>query len=160
MSPAPRSGSACRSPRCPQRSSVAGRVLMRRGHPAAAAFGLEVWLAHPHVLVSGQGATRGALDEALARLGRSRRVGVVVPSFLLVPPLLAGSDLIALLPGRTLPADPQGRFVDFAPPIPVPGFPLHLAWHARRDRDVAVRHVAALVQAVLAEGGDKPGGHR
>ncbi|MDP3415257.1 LysR substrate-binding domain-containing protein [Falsiroseomonas sp.] len=133
---------------------------MRRGHPAAAAFGLEVWLAHPHVLVSGQGATRGALDEALARLGRSRRVGVVVPSFLLVPPLLAGSDLIALLPGRTLPADPQGRFVDFAPPIQVPGFPLHLAWHARRDGDVAVRHVAALVQAVLAEGGDKPGGHR
>ncbi|NKE47845.1 LysR family transcriptional regulator [Roseomonas frigidaquae] len=126
------------------------RVLMRRDHPAAASFGLEPWLAHPHVLVSGQGATRGALDEALAKLGRARRVGLVVPSFLLVPPLVAASDLIALLPSRTLPEDPEGRFLHFAPPIPVPGFPLHLAWHARRDRDLAVRHVAALVQAVLA----------
>ena len=31
-------------------------VAMRRGHPAAARFGLDQWLAFPHVVVSGRGA--------------------------------------------------------------------------------------------------------
>lgn len=126
-------------------------VAMRARHPAAADFGLDSWLAYPHVLVSGRGATYGPLDEALSGLGRKRRIGLVVPSFLLVPPLLLGSDLIALLPGRALPADAEGRFVAFEPPVPVAGFPLHLAWHRRSDRDIAVQHVARLIEAALGE---------
>lgn len=123
-------------------------VLMRHGHPAARRFDLDRWLAYPHILVSGRGDTRGALDDALAREGRSRRVGLVVPSFLMVPPLVAGSDLIAMLPSRCLPAGPGFAVRD--PPIPVEGFPLHLAWHVRRDRDPAVRHVAGLIEDLLA----------
>lgn len=124
-------------------------VAMRRGHPAAESFDLDRWLTYRHILISGRGETYGALDEALAALGRSRRIGLVVPSFLLVPPLLLGSDLIALLPSRTLPADAGEHFVTFEPPIPVAGFPLHAAWHRRNDRDPAVQYVARLVEAVL-----------
>ncbi|OQM76970.1 LysR family transcriptional regulator [Manganibacter manganicus] len=127
-------------------------VAMRRNHPAAADFDLESWLAFPHVLVSGRGQIRGALDEALAVLGRARRVGMVVPSFLIVPPLLEASDLIALLPSRCIPADAAGRFAVFEPPIAVEGFPLHLAWHARRDRDAGVQHVAGNLRALLSSG--------
>ncbi len=126
-------------------------VLMRRGHPAARRFDLERWLAFPHVVVSGRGDTRGALDDVLARQGRTRRVGLVVPSFLMVPPLVAGSDLIAMLPSRCLPAAARRDFVVRDPPIPVDGFPLHLAWHVRRDRDPAVRHVAGLIEALLKD---------
>lgn len=122
-------------------------VVMRQNHPAAAGFGLEGWLAWPHVLVSASGATRGAVDEALARRGLARRVGVVVPSFLMVPPLLAGSSLIAMLPSRCLPAGPG--WAVYPPPLPVEGFPLHLAWHRRREGDAGVRHVAALLRDVL-----------
>jgi hypothetical protein len=35
--------------------------------------------------------------------------------------------------------------VSFAPPFPVSGFPMHLAWHRRRDRDAALQHVAAIL---------------
>ncbi|MGE7472934.1 LysR substrate-binding domain-containing protein [Bosea sp. NPDC003192] len=126
-------------------------VAMRRDHRAAAGFDLDRWLAFPHVLVSGRGETHGPLDEALARLGRKRHIGLVVPSFLSVPPLLLASDLIALLPSRTLPPDETGRFVTFEPPVAVEGFPLHLAWHRRSERDPAVRHVAGLIEAVLGE---------
>lgn len=126
-------------------------VAMRGDHPAQDRFDLDCWLAFPHVLVSGRGETHGPLDEALARLGRKRHIGLVVPSFLSVPPLLLASDLIALLPSRTLPPEEADRFAIFEPPVAVEGFPLHLAWHRRSESDPAVQHVARLVEAVLGE---------
>jgi len=123
-------------------------VVLRRGHPALDGFDLERWLAHPHVLVSTRGDMRGALDEALARLGRTRRVGCVVPHFLLVPPLLLGTDLIALLPRGAIAEGMREGLVVLEPPVAVEGFPVHLAWHRRREGDPAVRHVAATLRAV------------
>ncbi|UPA23211.1 LysR family transcriptional regulator [Shinella oryzae] len=125
-------------------------VAMRRDHPAAADFTLERWLAYPHVLVSGRGDTRSGLDDQLAALGRSRRIGIVVPSFLMVPPLLEDSDLLAMMPAHTVPAGAADNLHIAAPPLPVEGFPLHIAWHRRRDTDRAVRHVADIVRDVFA----------
>jgi DNA-binding transcriptional LysR family regulator len=122
-------------------------VTMRRGHPAAEAFDLDRWLAYPHVVVSGRGATATPLDTALAERGLARRVGVVVPSFLMVPPLLAGSDLIALLPSRCIP--PDSNLTVHPPPMPVDGFRLDLAWHDRRSRDPVVMHVAEAMALAL-----------
>ena len=124
-------------------------VAMRPGHPAARRFCLQSWLDHPHVVVSGNGSTATALDAALAARGLSRRVGAVVPSFVMVPPLLSGSDLIALLPSRCVPPDNGAELATFAPPVPVDGFRLELAWHARRDGDPILRHVADEVRALL-----------
>lgn len=125
-------------------------VAMRRGHPAAEGFDLQRWLAFPHVLVSSSGETHGDLDEALSRLERRRRVGMVVSSFLMVPPLLRASDLIAMLPSRCV--TPVDELVVFPPPIPVEGFPLHVGWHVRHDGDLAVRHVADVIARLLAAG--------
>lgn len=125
-------------------------VAMRRDHPAGEAFDLDRWLAFPHVLVSSSGETHGDLDEALARLDLRRRVGMVVPSFLMVPPLLAASDLIAMLPSRCV--APGDELLALPPPIPVQGFPLHIGWHVRHDDDPAVRHVADVIARLLAAG--------
>lgn len=124
-------------------------VAMRRGHPAATGFDIDRWLAHPHVVVSGHGEAVTPLDAGLAARGLSRRVGVVVPSFLMVPPLLLGSDLIAALPSTCVPRDEAVPLAVFPPPLPVDGFRLDLAWHRRRDEDVAVRHVAGELAAAL-----------
>ena len=125
-------------------------VAMRKNHPAAGDFSFERWLDYPHILVSGRGDTRSSLDDQLATLGSVRRVGIVVPSFLMVAPLLDDSDLIAMMPAHTLPQDAQGRFHVAPPPIPVAGFPLHLAWHRRRDKDRAVQHVADVLRGVFS----------
>lgn len=77
-------------------------VAMRAGHPAAADFNLNTWLKYSHIIVSGRGETRTSLDTELARLGSSRRVGAVVPNFQMVPALLQGSDMIAMLPSRVV----------------------------------------------------------
>ncbi|CAK7256519.1 MULTISPECIES: LysR family transcriptional regulator [unclassified Shinella] len=130
-------------------------VAMRRDHPAARGFSLDGWLAYPHILVSGRGDTRSGFDDQLSALGRSRRVGIVVPSFLMVPPLLEESDLIAMMPSHCVPADAAARFHVARPPIPVPGFPLHIAWHRRREKDRAVQHVADMLRDLLA-GADAP----
>ena len=127
------------------------RIVMRAGHPAAADFHLDAWLDYPHVIVSGHGFTRGPLDDTLDRLGRFRRVAVVVPSFQLVPPLLMASDLIAMLPRHCLPSDEAQAFVTFEPPIAIEGFPLHLAWHHRLHEDRAVQHVAGLIESIFSE---------
>lgn len=122
-------------------------VAMREGHPAAAAFDLDAWLEWPHVLVSGGGRTQGPLDAALTRIDRRRRVAVSVHSFMLVPPLLVASDMIAMLPRGVV--DHVGGLTAFDPPMPIDGFPLHLAWHRRRANDPAVMHVAGLVREAM-----------
>ena len=122
-------------------------AAMRTGHPAAGRFDLESWLAYPHILVSGRGDTRTPIDAELANRGAARRVGLVVPNFQMVPDLLRGSDMIALLPSRVL-AEFDG-LASFPPPLPVPGFTLHLAWHRRRARDAALRFVAAILTRLL-----------
>jgi DNA-binding transcriptional LysR family regulator len=122
-------------------------IALRPGHPAIEGFDLDQWLAWPHVLVSGRGETRSPLDGELTRLGRTRRVGLVVPSFAMVPDLLRGSDMIAMLPSRVAAAAID--LVALPTPIHVTGFDLHVAWHQRRAKDRAVQHVAALLGAAL-----------
>ncbi|RFZ89282.1 LysR family transcriptional regulator [Shinella sp. WSJ-2] len=124
-------------------------IAMRKDHPAAQHVTLENWLAFPHILVSGRGDTRTPFDDQLAALGKTRRVGIVVPSFLMVPSLLEDSNLIAMMPSHCLPPEVATRFHVALPPIPVTGFPLHLAWHRRRDKDRAVRHVADEVRTLF-----------
>ncbi len=126
-------------------------VAMRSDHPATQGLCLHSWLGCPHVVVSGSGSTTAGLDTALAVHGLSRRVGVVVPSFAMVPPLLSGSDLVALLPSRCVTPDVAARLATFVPPVPIDGFRLDLAWHMRRDGDLVVRHVADEMRALLAQ---------
>ncbi|WP_235962689.1 LysR substrate-binding domain-containing protein [Jannaschia marina] len=126
-------------------------VAMRRDHPAAADFGLEAWLDWPHVLVSGRGDSRTPLDAHLAPLGRHRRIGATVPAFHLVPPILRASDHVAMLPRPSLALHGDAGLATFAPPLPVAGFPLRLAWHVRQSGEPALAHVVATLEATFRD---------
>jgi DNA-binding transcriptional LysR family regulator len=121
-------------------------VAMRRDHPAAKEFNLDTWLEFPHVLMSGTGEARSPLDAQLAALGRSRRVGAVVPSFQLVPSLLTHTDYIAMLPKHGFDLKAHPLLTSFDPPIEVSGFPLHLASHIRESNSRGIQHV---IDAIL-----------
>lgn len=123
-------------------------VAMRRDHPVAENFDLAGWLAWPHVLVSGRGERHSPLDGTLRAMGLSRRVGLVVPSFQLVPDILATTDFLAMLPRKSVDALCDDLVV-VSPPVAVDGFPLHLAWHKRNAGDPGVNHVAGLIRAIL-----------
>lgn len=122
-------------------------VAMREGHPVADNFDLKSWLSFPHILVSGRGDQRSPVDAQLAKLGYSRRIGLVVPTFQMVPDLLRMSDMVAMLPSRVVQV--SGELHTSATPIPVDGFTLHLAWHRRRTNDAGLQHVAELLNDLL-----------
>ncbi len=116
--------------------------VMREGHPdaQAGALSLERFCALDHALVSYDGGSfHGVTDEALARLGKSRRVALSVTSFLVLPRILQCTDLIAVVPRRLV--RPGDGLVIVDAPVEVPGFTKTAAWHERTHRSPGHRWV-------------------
>lgn len=116
-------------------------VMMREGHPAASSkLTLERFCALDHLLVAPRGTPGGYVDEALARLGRSRRVALSVPHFLIAPHVVASTDLVMTVAWRIAEAFRKShRLVVRAPPLALPTFPMHLVWHERTHAEPAHR---------------------
>jgi DNA-binding transcriptional LysR family regulator len=120
-------------------------AVVRSSHPLKKRVTLDQFCQYPHVMVSPtEGGFVGPTDEALARVGRKRRVVVSAPGFLILPELLKVDDLIAVVPERVL----RGRLAGlrtFVPPVAVPGFSVILLWHQRVHNDAAHRWMRELL---------------
>ncbi len=80
---------------------------------------LDRFCALEHVLVSYEGdGFRGVTDSALEKIGRTRHVGLSVSHFLVLPDVLALSDMIAVVPSR-IAENQTGMFI-CETPVPVP----------------------------------------
>ena len=112
--------------------------VVRRAHPLAGRrVSIEDFCSFDHVLVSPtRGSFEGPTDDALQKVGRSRRTRYSVPSFLLLPALLQADDLIAVVP-RRLTGFWSEELVSFTLPVAVKGFDVIAVWHARVDKDPA-----------------------
>jgi len=125
--------------------------LVRRQHPllkGARTIDLATWTSMRHVLIAPGGTARGVVDETLAQLGKKRRVALTVPSFLLAPHLVAGSDAIVTVGARV--ADAFTKVLALRavqPPVKLPGFEMRMYWHERHHRDPAHQWFRALVRA-------------
>jgi DNA-binding transcriptional LysR family regulator len=111
--------------------------LARRGHPRIGKrLTLKVWLELPHVLVSQRPGSPGTVDVVLARRSLRRTVGARVSHFLLVPPLVARTDMVAALSARIADifAEPFG-LRRFPPPVALPKGRMGQAWHEQMDAD-------------------------
>ena len=116
--------------------------VMRRGHPLAApgALTLDAYCAADHLRVSFAGRSRGFVDEALARLGRKRRVMITVNQFSSAAAVVRQSDLVTVLPRSFVPA--TGFEAEFAVrelPFDLPGIDVSMLWHRRHEQDTAQR---------------------
>ena len=125
---------------------LAGRI----DHPALqTAPDLERFCALEFVVVSPNGGGyRTAVDTALAQLGRSRTVVLSVPHFLFVPPLLAASDMVALLPARLL-RQALGTLRTWEPPVAIPDYAMAMVWHERLHLEPGHRWLREQVMAAL-----------
>jgi len=124
--------------------------VMRRGHALEAepALTLDAYCAARHLRVSFAGRERGFVDEALARLGRERRVVMTVQHFSIAGRVVRESDLLTVLPRSYLPA--TGVESDLAVrsfPCPLPRVEVGLLWHRRHDWDPAHAWLAAHTRA-------------
>ncbi|WP_244788710.1 LysR family transcriptional regulator [Cupriavidus pauculus] len=122
-------------------------LVGRAGHPKLRRKPtLAQFCALEHVMVSPDGGGFfGVTDEALATAGASRRVVLSVPHFLYVAAVLAGSDLVAMLPERLVRDNAALQVVEA--PVDVPGYEMSMLWHERSHRDPAHRWLREFIAA-------------
>lgn len=131
--------------------------VMRRGHPLAKGpFTLDRYCSARHMLVSFSGRAHGFIDEALAALGRCRRVVLTVNQFFTAGKVVAHSDLLTVLPRHFV------NVTGFADQLVLRELPLapltiqvDALWHQRQDSSSAHAWLRARV-AALAEVAFKP----
>lgn len=115
------------------RFAVAGR----RNHPALARrLTLERWLSERHVVVSVGIERSNVIDDELTRRGLTRKVGLVVPSFLAGLLSLTRSDLLMNVPIPLV--DDAARQLGLRireAPLPLPRLRFSLVWHPRFQHD-------------------------
>jgi DNA-binding transcriptional LysR family regulator len=112
--------------------------VVRRRHPGVGArLTLDKFCNLEHIQASVRGSGFSArIDEALSALGRTRRARLAVAHFLLVPEIVARSDMISSLPER-LARGYAKRLRIFEPPLAIEGFTVGEIWHERNERDPA-----------------------
>lgn len=104
--------------------------LLSENHPLAgsATLSLDKFCAQDHALVSWLGGNfHGVTDQALAAIGRARRVTLSVCSFLVLPEILRVTDLVSVVPKR-LAVDTPG-LVMLPAPLVIPDFSKIMACH-------------------------------
>ena len=125
--------------------------VVRLNHPEVGeSLDLDTFCALNHVLISPDGGRGGIVDEALAALGRRRRVQLTIRYFLAAPLIVAASDLILTGPRSVLRYVCQRaplRLVET--PLELPGFQLGLFWHQRVQEDPGHRWLRDVVASAF-----------
>lgn len=130
--------------------------VARSGHPllAGGAVTADRYAACGHVAASRRGEFHGAVDDALAELGLSRSVPLVVPRYPDAMRVAAGSDLIAAIPRSCLgngltDGYPGGQGLEsFELPVRTAEFAISAIWHPRLQADPAHRWLRETIAAV------------
>jgi len=123
-------------------------VIARRDHPALRRHGIEPGETIPlelfcnisHAIRSIDGSMSGFTDDALAAIGRSRKVALAVPHFHAVALAVARTDLVACLPSQFADATAQTLGLNiYQPPITITVPEISMYWH-KRHADSAEHH--------------------
>lgn len=108
----------------------ANPILARSG------LDLDAFLSLPHVAVAMNGDRGIPIDVVLETLGYKRRVVLTVPTFLPVPRLLVGTDMIAVVVEDLLDRLPESQqLVRYKVPFALDPVMGRLIWHRRFDED-------------------------
>ena len=113
---------------------------------------LDDFCARPHALVSFAGDLNGFIDDELAKINRARKVVLAVPQFNGLGTLLAGTDLLAIVPDYTAAALTSAgglRAEDL--PISSHTYELSMAWRGAQDNDPAERWLRARIQMFVGD---------
>ncbi|HKP63027.1 MAG TPA: LysR substrate-binding domain-containing protein [Polyangiales bacterium] len=113
-------------------------MVSRRHAFARRAPNLQRFLGARHALVAPTGERGGFVDDALERMGSRRRVSLLLPHFLVMPFVIASSDLVVTLAERVARVY-AGRLpvALFNPPLALPRFSIAAYWHERSMDDPA-----------------------
>jgi DNA-binding transcriptional LysR family regulator len=110
--------------------------VMRKGHPLATGdLTLDRYCAARHMLVSFSGRPFGFIDEALAALGRHRRVVLTVNQFFTAGLVVETSDLLTVLPTHFIGSTGRAAaLVQRELPFHVPPVHVDAIWHRHQGQ--------------------------
>ncbi len=110
--------------------------IMRKDHPLADTdLTLDSYCEALHALVSFSGRAHGPADDALASLGRSRRIALTVNQFYTVGRVVADSDLISIVPRHLLTTIGMNTLLTTKElPFDLPVVHVDMLWHDRDTR--------------------------
>lgn len=114
--------------------------VMRPGHPLAhAPLTLDAYCAARHMLVSFSGRPYGFIDEALASLGRQRKIAITVNQFFTAGRVVLNSDLLSVLPRHFVAVTGTAdTLVQKALPLDVPPVHVDAVWRRRGPQQSAM----------------------
>lgn len=115
---------------------------------------LEDYIRLPHILTSLRKGERGVVDDALERIGLSRKVALTTPRFVGVPFLVAGAPAVTTMHARLAKIFARELGLTLSPvPLELPEVTISMLWHASYDSDPGHKW---LREAILrAEGKDR-----
>lgn len=124
--------------------------VMCRDHPLAQVpLTLDLYCAARHLLVSFSGRPFGFVDEALAQLGRSRRIVLTVNQFFTAGKVVANSNLLTVLPRHFVNVTGiADQLVLRELPFPVPPVHVDALWHHHNHRESAQHWLRETLKAV------------
>lgn len=127
-------------------------LLMRKGHPLRNRLDVDGYARAGHVLVAPRGSPGGAIDVALGKLGKTRRVTVRVGNFMTAASLVAETDLVTAMPRScALVLAERLPIVVSELPVHVPPFAFALAWNEQLARDAGHRWFRVIVEAAVEQ---------
>lgn len=127
--------------------------VMRADHPLAQApLTLEAYCAAHHLLVSFSGRAHGFIDQALAQLGRRRRIVLTVNQFFVAGEVVSSSDLLTILPLSFLAATGNRHALAVRElPFAVQRVHVDMLWHLRQSTHPAHGWLRELIQRTAAD---------
>lgn len=121
--------------------------LVRGSHPTIGdTLSLDQFLAADHIVVSQEGRSQERFERQVRELGLERRIALHSPHFMSVPLLVAGSDMMTVVPQAVGRIYARLLGLKLLPlPFAVPGVELRQFWHRRSHTDPAVSWLRKLV---------------
>lgn len=125
--------------------------IVRPDHPVIGKrLGIQQFSAASHAVVLPHGTGHGVVEQSLLKLGLQDRIMLRVQNFLVLPAIVAATDLVAIVPhsvASQLSADHALRLVK--PPIPLPEFDVKQCWHERYHADAGNQWLRGLISAIF-----------
>ena len=125
--------------------------LVDENHPLRGEITLEQFLAYPHAATQFPGISRTVEDLGRSGLSRDHPPRVRVASFLALGPIVAGTDMIGVVPGLLVPLlNSTWKLRTLILPPDFAKLSLRALWHSRDDQDPAHRWLRKQVNDACA----------
>ncbi|RZI44400.1 LysR family transcriptional regulator [Herbaspirillum sp. HC18] len=127
--------------------------VMRKEHPLAnLELTVDRYCDANHLLVSFSGRAHGLVDEALAKIGRERRILLTVNQFFTAGRVVTTSDLITVLPRHLIASTgTTGALITKELPFDLPEVHIDMLWHERDTRNPAHKWLRGHLSGTTSE---------